>query len=93
MNVSNIYAKNPEDRKEIIVKVQDSGKGLDPKLFSKVFSKFFTGPELASGTGLGLYICKAIIEAHDGRLWVENNKDEKGAAFSFSLPVKNIDMF
>lgn len=84
-NVTNTEAKNPNSRKEIIVKVKDSGKGLDPKLFSKVFLKFFIGSELG-GTGLGLYICKAIIEAHDGKIWVENNKDEKGVTFSFSLP-------
>jgi signal transduction histidine kinase len=48
--------------------------------------KFFIGPEFG-GTGLGLYICKAIIESHDGKIWVENNKDEQGATFSFSLPL------
>jgi signal transduction histidine kinase len=42
--------------KEIIVKVKDSGKSLDPDLFSKVFLKFFIGPELGYGTGLGLYL-------------------------------------
>ncbi len=79
--------KNHNHRKEIIVKVKDSGKGLDPKMFSKVFSKFFTASGLG-GTGLGLYICKAIVEAHNGSIWAENNKDEKGATFSFSLPLK-----
>jgi signal transduction histidine kinase len=90
INVTNTKTENPNYLKEIIIKVKDSGKGLDPKLFSKVFSKFFIGPELGGvGTGLGLYICKAIIEAHGGSIWVENNKDEKGATFSFSLPLKN----
>ncbi|MDQ2684771.1 MAG: HAMP domain-containing histidine kinase [Thermoproteota archaeon] len=88
-NVTNIHMNNPNYRREIIVKVKDSGKGLDPNLFSKVFLKFFIGPELGGGTGLGLYICKAIIEAHDGSIWVENNKDEKGATFSFSLPLRD----
>lgn len=88
-SVTNIEAKNPNSQKEIIVKVKDPGKGLDPNLFSKVFLKFFIGPELG-GTGLGLYICKAIIEAHDGKIWVENNKDEKGATFSFSLPLNGL---
>ena len=78
--------KIPNYRKEIIVKVKDSGKGVDPKLFSKIFSKFFTASEIA-GTGLGLYICQAIVEAHGGNIWVENNKDERGATFSFSLPL------
>ena len=80
--------KNPNYRREIIVKVKDSNKGLDSNLFSKVFLKFFIGPEIGGGTGLGLYICKAIIEAHDGNVWVENNRG-KGATFSFSLPLRN----
>jgi signal transduction histidine kinase len=52
-----------------------------PKLFSKFASKSF------SGTGLGLYISKGIVEAHGGKIWAENNTDGKGASFSFSLPL------
>jgi signal transduction histidine kinase len=52
------------------------------KLFSKFATKSF------SGTGLGLFISKAIVEAHGGKIWAENNADGKGATFSFSLPIK-----
>jgi two-component system, OmpR family, sensor histidine kinase VicK len=52
-----------------------------PKLFSKFASKS------SSGTGLGLYISKGIIEAHGGKMWAENNPDGKGASFNFSLPL------
>jgi signal transduction histidine kinase len=38
------------------------------------------------GTGLGLFICRSIVEAHDGRIWAENNR-EKGATFHFTLPI------
>jgi signal transduction histidine kinase len=50
-------------------------------LFSKFASKSY------QGTGLGLFICKSIIEAHGGRIWAENNSDGKGARFAFSLPI------
>ena len=53
-----------------------------PRLFTKFATKSETG-----GTGLGLYITKSIIEAHGGKIWAENNKDGKGAAFSFTLPL------
>jgi signal transduction histidine kinase len=74
------------DSKEIIVvSIRDTGIGIDaaimPKLFTKFASKSF------QGTGLGLYISKNIVESHGGKLWAENNKDGKGATFSFSLPV------
>jgi two-component system, OmpR family, sensor histidine kinase VicK len=52
-----------------------------PRLFEKFASKSY------QGTGLGLYICKSIVEAHDGKIWAENNIDRKGATFSFSLPI------
>ena len=55
-----------------------------PRLFEKFASKSY------QGTGLGLYICKSIVEAHGGKIWVYNNKDGKaGSTFSFSLPINN----
>ena len=70
----------------VIVSVKDTGIGIDPEIMPKLFSKFAT--KSFSGTGLGLFISKAIIEAHDGKIWAENNSDGKGATFSFSLPFK-----
>jgi signal transduction histidine kinase len=70
-----------------VVSVCDSGSGIDPEMMPKLFTKFST--KSFSGTGLGLYICKNIIEAHGGRIWAENNKDGKGATFSFTLPLGN----
>ncbi|CAN5306518.1 hypothetical protein BH18THE2_BH18THE2_09200 [soil metagenome] len=78
--------KKPEDDDDaIVVSVKDSGQGIDPEITPKLFSKFAT--KSFSGTGLGLYISKSIIEAHGGKIWAENNPDGKGATFSFSLPL------
>ena len=71
----------------ITVIVRDSGTGIHPSVMSRLFTKFATMPGTSTGTGLGLFISKSIIEAHGGRMWAENNRD-KGAAFYFSLPSK-----
>lgn len=51
----------------------------------RLFTKFATKSE--KGTGLGLFISKSIVEAHGGRMWGENNKDGRGATFTFTLPA------
>jgi len=76
---------------QIIISVKDNGQGIDPHILPKLFSKFKA--KSFSGTGLGLYICKNIVEAHGGRIWAENNNlinGEKGATFYFSLPVLSV---
>src|ERR671919_187531 len=70
-----------------IINVVDTGSGVDPEIMPRLFTKFSS--KSFSGTGLGLYICKNIIEAHGGRIWAENNKEGKGATFSFTLPMAN----
>jgi two-component system sensor histidine kinase VicK len=71
--------------RHVIVSVKDSGVGIDPEILPRLFTKFATKSD--KGTGLGLYISKSIIEAHGGKIWAENNPDEKGATFAFSLPI------
>jgi two-component system sensor histidine kinase VicK len=68
------------------VSIKDTGTGIDPEILPVLFMKFVT-KKSSSGTGLGLYISKSIIEAHGGRIWAENNKDGKGATFAFSIPL------
>lgn len=71
----------------VIVRVADSGPGIDAKHVPYVFTKFYrrgTG-ERHSGTGLGLYICKGVIEAHGGEIHIERTSPE-GTVFAFSLP-------
>ena len=70
-----------------IISVCDSGSGVDPDIMPRLFTKFSS--KSFSGTGLGLYICKNIIEAHGGKIWAENNNNAKGATFSFTLPLVN----
>ena len=74
-------------KEEVIVSVKDTGEGISDKILIKLFTKFATS-DSNTGTGLGLYICKNIIEAHGGRISAENNVDGKGALFKFTLPVK-----
>jgi two-component system, OmpR family, sensor histidine kinase VicK len=80
-----ITSEIKDDHNVIVVSINDSGAGIDseiiPQLFTKFASKSFTG------TGLGLYISKNLVEAHGGRIWAQNNPDGKGATFSFSLPL------
>jgi signal transduction histidine kinase len=71
----------------IIISVKDNGKGIDPEIYPRLFTKFAS--KSFHGTGLGLFICKNIVEAHGGKIWVKNNSNGKGATFSFSLPLTN----
>ena len=84
VEVDNYHHSN---KSQLIVRVKDTGIGVATDILPKLFSKFVTKSE--KGTGLGLYICKGIIEAHGGMIWAENNDDGKGATFTFSLPIIN----
>jgi two-component system sensor histidine kinase KdpD len=73
---------------DVWVSVKDEGPGLPENIKDQLFDKFTRGEKESStaGVGLGLSICKAIIEAHDGKIWANNNPSD-GATFSFSLPL------
>src|SRR5215211_3426188 len=74
----------PEKKDDyVIVSIKDTGTGIDSELFPRLFTKFAS--KSFSGTGLGLFIAKSIIEAHGGKIWAKNNTDGKGATFTFSL--------
>ncbi len=82
-----VSARRDEDR--LIVSVSDKGTGIPPEFHEKIFERFYQLGEprkMERGNGLGLCICRGIIEAHGGRIWVES-EPEKGATFSFSLPL------
>ena len=77
---------NNDDDDEVLIQIIDKGLGIPPAILQKLFLKFTKGPK--TGTGLGLYICKNIVEGHGGKIWAENNID-KGATFSFTIPTKS----
>jgi C4-dicarboxylate-specific signal transduction histidine kinase len=68
---------------EVLISVHDSGPGLDPETTEKIFSPFFTTKE--KGIGMGLSICRSIVETHGGRLWTEPGAPH-GAIFQFTMP-------
>jgi PAS domain S-box-containing protein len=72
-----------QDHTSVIVAVRDSGPGIAPDHFDRVFEAFYTTK--SSGVGMGLSICRSIIDAHGGRLWAEAN-EPRGAVFQFTLP-------
>lgn len=69
---------------EVLIEIQDNGPGIAPDQMSKLFEAFYTTK--AEGMGMGLSICKSIIEAHGGRIWATSEQGE-GATFHLSLPV------
>jgi two-component system, OmpR family, sensor histidine kinase VicK len=83
------HNRKNNDQGEVIVSVKDSGEGIHPDIFPRLFTKFTT--KSFTGTGLGLFISKSIVEAHGGKIWAENNDNGngKGATFTFSLPIEN----
>ena len=82
-----IYISTENIDNQVLISVKDSGNGIDPEILPKLFSKFTS--KSYQGTGLGLFISKSIVEAHGGRIWAINNTRDKGATFTFSIPVNN----
>jgi PAS domain S-box-containing protein len=73
------------DNEQLLVSVSDTGVGLPPGQADQIFNAFFTTKP--HGTGMGLRICRSIVESHGGRLWAANNSP-RGASFYVSLPTK-----
>jgi PAS domain S-box-containing protein len=79
-----LISSGPDGPKGVVVVVRDSGAGLDSKSLERLFEPFYTTKP--QGMGMGLAICRSIIETHDGRLWATANRD-RGASFHFTLPI------
>lgn len=69
----------------LVINVMDNGTFLESAVLSKLFTKFDSGSYY--GAGLGLFICKSVVELHGGRIWARNNKNNKGTTFSFGIPI------
>ncbi len=73
---------------EVVVSVRDQGPGIPPDERTRVFDRFYRGravPVGIAGSGLGLYVCRRLVEAHGGRIWIDTKWP--GSAISFSIPV------
>lgn len=77
------------DGKRVVISISDRGRGIDPEELPCLFGRYYRSPAVrdhAEGLGLGLYITKALVEAHGGRIWVESVKGV-GSTFHFTLPM------
>jgi len=79
-----VIQTSQEDHRDVTVAVKDNGAGVDEQSLDRLFEPFYTTKQ--EGMGMGLPISRSIIEAHGGKLWVENNPDH-GATFYFTIPV------
>ena len=89
---------NRADNSNLIMGVEDSGGGIEPELRERVFDKFFratrdgdVSTHQPPGNGMGLAIAKGIVEAHNGRIWIESGKDNRGTRVLFTLPIGDQD--
>lgn len=87
-----VSVKYDKKKKEVLIKVKDNGMGIPATQQKRIFSKFYRASSAikkeTSGSGLGLYITKNIIEAHNGEIWFKS-KEGKGSTFYFILPINN----
>jgi two-component system sensor histidine kinase KdpD len=80
-----------QDQTDVVIEVADHGPGIPKELADKIFEKFYRLPRerAGGGAGLGLAICRGVVEAHGGRIWV-NSREGEGSTFSFSLPIEGV---
>jgi signal transduction histidine kinase len=80
-----VIRSHQDEMRRVLIAVTDNGVGISTENAGQLFSPFFTTK--STGMGMGLSICRSIIEAHDGRLWAAANEPH-GATFQFTLPAK-----
>jgi len=82
-DVTGWHRHDRQDHAGVLVAVRDTGPGIDPSHLERVFEAFYTTK--SSGMGMGLSVCRSIIDAHGSRLWANAN-EPRGAVFQFTLP-------
>ena len=87
-----VEVKVSDGEGKVRIAIKDSGVGLTPEMMPKLFEKFVRADDAGkvnySGTGLGLYVAKQMVEAHKGKIWAESEGVGKGSTFIVELPVK-----
>ena len=90
---SDILIEANEVEDFLVISVADQGIGISPQCIGNLFNRFYQVQQAVTsktrGTGLGLVICKGIIDAHEGKIWVES-EEGKGSKFSFSIPISTL---
>ena len=77
---------------EVQLAIRDTGIGISPEHLANIFDRFYRvdksrSRQAGGGSGIGLTIARALVEAHGGRIWVESAGNEKGSVFTFTLPI------
>jgi PAS domain S-box-containing protein len=87
-NNTKVYINIGQENNDVVVSVRDEGLGISPKQLPHIFGRFFRAERTKNleGIGLGLYLCRRIVEAHNGKVWAES-EEGKGSTFYFSIPV------
>jgi signal transduction histidine kinase len=75
--------------RSLMVTIQDSGEGIPIEVQENLFQKFSRGDQIKRGSGLGLYFCRMVVEAHNGRIWLEGS-NENGTIIQFKLPLAEL---
>jgi len=84
-----VAPRSASDAASVLVSVSDTGSGIRPEILARLFQPFVTTKR--DGMGIGLSVCRTIIEAHGGRLWAEPNPAGAGTVFRFILPAIAVD--